>query len=78
MLPNVPGERDTIILALHVSIITSNDGKLTGELMDNVANGVCLCICLRVGGVSLVGVRIQQSHLGATSKLSDYLILAKG
>ena len=45
MLPNVPGERDTIILALHVSIITSNDGKHTGELMDNVANGVCLCIC---------------------------------
>ena len=49
MLPNVPGEIGTIILALHVSIITTNDGKLTGEFMDNVANGVCLCICVRVG-----------------------------
>ena len=41
MMPNVPGEIGTIILALDVSIMTNNDGKHTGELGDNIADGAC-------------------------------------
>ena len=40
MLPNVPGEMSTIILALHVLIMTNNDGKHPRVLVDNVADGV--------------------------------------
>ena len=44
-MPNVPGEIGTIILALDVSIMTNNDGKHTGELGDNIADGVCWVFC---------------------------------
>ena len=58
MMAHVPREIATIILALHVSIITKIDGKHTGELMHNLANPVCCEFCspAAVAGLSVAQV----------------------